>query len=81
MLKILALPAKPVAQPFQLDAQLFEGAMFSEASDANFHELKEPQRLATPMGADGETDGAVVFPFPSPVLMINSPRRSPVGFS
>src|ERR1700722_4953567 len=68
MLEVFALPAEPIAKSFQLDAQLLERAMLSKASDADFHELKEPGRLFAPVGADRESDCGRRLPLSIPCI-------------
>src|SRR6185437_12797939 len=45
-LQILALPAESIAEPLELDSELIEGAVLTEACDSHLHELKEAHGLA-----------------------------------
>src|SRR5580692_9324107 len=54
--QVLAFPAEPITETFELESQFLECAMLAEARHADLHELEEAYRLATADRAHGKSN-------------------------
>src|SRR5580704_11746385 len=55
-IQIPALPAKSIAETLEGNPELLQSSVFSEACDADLHELEEADRLAAPVCTHREAD-------------------------